>query len=115
MNTLELRVFEVLKERFNEADAKDILQYIDEKAEEKTAAFVKREDSIKFESTPRTDFTKLEAKIDVKFAAQETKITEESKRLEIRVAETKNELIRWLFGFWVTLVLMMLANWFLKK
>ena len=31
------------------------------------------------------------------------------------ILELKVELIRWLFGFWVTLVLLLLANWFLKS
>jgi hypothetical protein len=30
------------------------------------------------------------------------------------LSNTKIDLIKWMFGFWVTLVLLILANWFLK-
>jgi hypothetical protein len=30
------------------------------------------------------------------------------------VANAKIDLIKWMFGFWVTLVLLILANWFFK-
>jgi hypothetical protein len=30
------------------------------------------------------------------------------------LAQAKIDLIKWMFGFWVTLVLLILANWFLK-
>ena len=30
------------------------------------------------------------------------------------LAETKVDLIKWMFGFWITLVLLILANWFFK-
>ena len=30
------------------------------------------------------------------------------------LAQAKIDLIKWMFGFWVTLVLLILANWFFK-
>ncbi len=30
------------------------------------------------------------------------------------LAETKVDLIKWMFGFWITLLLLILANWFFK-
>lgn len=30
------------------------------------------------------------------------------------ISETKVDLLKWLFRFWVSLVLLILANWFLK-
>lgn len=41
---------------------------------------------------------------------------EQAKQLATKedLSAAKLDLIKWMFGFWVTLVLLILANWFLK-
>ena len=36
-------------------------------------------------------------------------------KLDVKIEQTKNDTVKWLFGFWITLVLLILANWFFKK
>ncbi len=31
-----------------------------------------------------------------------------------KMSRDKNDILKWLFGFWVSLVLLILANWFFK-
>lgn len=55
------------------------------------------------------------------FVSEIDKLVTERSKEEARYSATKEDLsaakidlIKWMFGFWVTLVLLILANWFLK-
>jgi hypothetical protein len=42
-------------------------------------------------------------------------LTKQDKRdLIEKMNKDKIYLIKWMFGFWITIILMLLANWFLK-
>lgn len=42
-------------------------------------------------------------------------LTKEDKvELIEKMSRDKNDILKWLFGFWVSLVLLILANWFFK-
>ncbi len=56
------------------------------------------------------------------FVTEIDKLVSERTKEEARFSTTKEDLhtakldlIKWKFGFWVTLVLLILANWFLKS
>ena len=85
MKTLELKVYEILKSRFSEKEAETFIEY--------------------FEAQTTS---KIEEKKDV-FLTKEDKID-----LIEKMNKDKIDLIKWMFGFWVTIILMLLANWFLK-
>ncbi len=55
------------------------------------------------------------------FVSEIDKLVTERSKEEARNSATKEDLstakidlIKWMFGFWITLVLLILANWFLK-
>ncbi|MHB1179877.1 MAG: hypothetical protein ACYCZO_16295 [Daejeonella sp.] len=52
---------------------------------------------------------KIEEKKDV-FMTKDDKVD-----LIEKMNRDKLEMIKWMFGFWITLVLLILANWFLKN
>lgn len=47
-------------------------------------------------------------------AAEKAKQLATKEDLIREISNSKIDLIKWMFGFWVTLVLLILANWFLK-
>ncbi len=56
------------------------------------------------------------------FVSEIDKLVSARTKEEARFSATKEDLhtvkldlIKWMFGFWLTLVLLMLANWFLKS
>jgi hypothetical protein len=51
----------------------------------------------KFKSANREDLLKLEMQLNTK------------------IEQSKSDMIKWMFAFWVTIILMLLANFFLKK
>ncbi len=60
--------------------------------------------------------TELDSKTNI-FLTKEDKIDliEKMNGLVEKMNKDKIDLIKWMFGFWVTIVLMLLANWFLKR
>jgi hypothetical protein len=73
--------------------------------------------AISFYETLKTKFSEAEAKTIVEGIRSEIESQLEKKDVATKkdILELKVELIRWLFGFWVTLVLLILANWFLRN
>jgi len=52
----------------------------------------------------------------ITFLKEEIKEEMNSNKLATKndLSEAKIDLIKWMFGFWITLVLLILANWFFK-
>jgi hypothetical protein len=85
MKAAEFKVYEILKSRFTEAETGVIPEYIEAKTDEK-----------------------ILDKKDI-FLIKQDKID-----LIEKMNKDKIDLIKWMFGFWVTIILLLLANWFLK-
>ncbi|MBC7588058.1 MAG: hypothetical protein H7178_06820 [Chitinophagaceae bacterium] len=86
MNALELRTYEIFKTKLGEKEAETIIEFIEAKSKQQ-----------------------IEEKKDV-FMVKQDKID-----LIEKMNQDKLDMIKWMFGFWVSLVLLLLANWFLKK
>jgi hypothetical protein len=85
MKAIELKVYEILKTRFGEKEAETFIEYFDAKTIEK-----------------------IDDKKDV-FLTKQDKID-----LIEKMNKDKIDLIKWMFGFWITIILLLLANWFIK-
>jgi hypothetical protein len=85
MKAIELKVYEILKTRFSEKEAETFLEYFETKTLEK-----------------------IDDKKDV-FLTKGDKID-----LIEKMNKDKIDLIKCMFGFWITIILMQLANWFIK-
>lgn len=85
MKAIELKVYEILKNRFSEKEAETFIEYFDAKAIEK-----------------------IDDKKDV-FLTKVDKID-----LIEKMNKDKVDLIKWMFGFWITIILMLLVNFFVK-
>jgi hypothetical protein len=85
MKALELKVHEILKNRFSEKEAETFIEYFEAKALEK-----------------------IDEKKDI-FLIKQDKVD-----LIEKMNKDKIDLIKWMFGFWITIILLLLANWFLK-
>ncbi len=69
-------------------------------------------------------YDNLRKKLDDETARQLISFVKEEIRDEIGqnrlatkedVSQAKIDLIKWMFGFWITLVMLILANWFFKN
>jgi hypothetical protein len=83
---LNLKVYEILKNHFSEKEAETFIEYFDAKTIEK-----------------------IDDKKDV-FLTKNDKID-----LIEKMNKDKIDLIKWMFGFWITIIVMLLVNFFIKN
>ena len=87
MSSIELPLYDNLKKKLDEETARQLITFLKEEI---------REEVNQNKLVTKDDLS--QAKIDLK----------------TDIAQSKIDLIKWMFGFWVTLVLLILANWFFK-
>ncbi|PWA09927.1 coiled-coil domain-containing protein [Flavobacterium laiguense] len=111
MSTTEIKLYDIFRNDLKLSDEKAKL--FAEVVQETIQNEVKHEQT-EFKSVLKEDFYKVDIKIEqmnAKFEQMNTKI--EGVRGEIK--DSKADMIKWMFAFWVTIILMLLANFFLKK
>jgi len=86
MSTLEFKLYDLLKAKLGEQEAQSVVEFV-----------------------------RLEVKEAVEDKTQILATKEDMYKLDVKISETKNDIVKWLFGFWVTIILVILANWFFKK
>ncbi|MDQ6845561.1 MAG: hypothetical protein M3Z92_14635 [Bacteroidota bacterium] len=87
MSTLELALYDNLRKKLDDETARQLISFVKEEI---------REEVNQNNLVTKNDLS--QAKID----------------LVEKMNKDKIDLIKWMFGFWFTLVLLLLANWFLK-
>jgi len=86
MSTLEFKLYDLLRAKLGEQEAQSVVEFV-----------------------------RLEVKEAVEDKTQILATKEDMYKLDVKISETKNDIVKWLFGFWVTIILVILANWFFKK
>lgn len=97
INISDLQLFNLLKPSLGEKEAEELVIFV--KSEAQAAAQKQYEYFSK-------DIKTLNDDLHQNFPAKEDLVRE--------ISQSKVDMIKWMFGFWVTLVLLILANWFLK-
>ena len=87
MSTLELALYDNLRKKLDDETARQLISFVKEEIKEEVS-----------QNNLVTKNDLFQAKIE----------------LVEKMNQDKVDLIKWMFGFWVTLVLLILANWFLK-
>lgn len=104
MSTTEIKLYDIFRNdlKLSDAKAKLFVAVVQETIQNE----VKHEQT-EFKSVLKEDFYKVDIKIEQMNAKTEG-VTGEIK-------DSKSDMIKWMFAFWVTIILMLLANFFLKK
>ena len=97
MESLNLNLYNILKNDYNlsELKAQEFAKAINEEVQNDI-----KSENYDFKSAIKDDFHKIDLRI-------------ETVRGEIK--DSKNDIIKWLFAFWVTIILMLVANFFINK
>ena len=98
LNITDIELFTLLKAKIGEKEATAVIDYV--KQETVVGA-------IKTQETVTRDIGTLQKYLDEKFKTQEQSTA-------YKIEQTKTDLIKWLFGFFVTLTLMILGMYFKK-
>ena len=107
MSTINIKLYDMarLKLNMNEADAREFVESIDEAVVEDIKA-----STINYKSLWKEDFFSL----DKKLSALELKIAEGKNDMIKATTEVKSEMLKWFFGFFIALALMIIGTYFIK-
>ena len=86
MSTLEFKLYDLLKTKLGTQEAQSVVEFV-----------------------------RLEVKDAVEDKTLVLATKEDVHKLDLKISETKNDIIKWLFGFWITIIMVILANWLIKK
>ena len=62
----------------------------------------------------KTRFSEKEAEAFIEYFDSKTNEKIDAKKDIFLTKQGKIDLIKWMFGFWITIILLLIANWFLK-
>jgi len=85
INTTDIQLFQILKQRLGEQEAEALVSFVDSKIKESN------ENNLKIVATK-----------------------EDIARLEIKLAENKSDIIKWVFSFFVAIMLAIIGLYFRK-
>ncbi len=85
ITTTDIQLFQILKEKLGEKEAEALVSFVDAKIKENN----------------ETNLKTLSTKEDIN-------------KLEVKIAETKVEILRWTFGFFIALMLALIGLYFKK-
>ncbi len=105
MSALELKAYEIFKSKLGEEEDHTALAFVEEKAAEKIAQqkeiWASKQDLGKLETGYRQEDNRMESGLRKDLFAVETNLRTEINKLDIKITDTKAELIRWMFIFWI--------------
>jgi hypothetical protein len=113
MNTLELKLFTIFKKHFGQEEAEVFFEYFEAN---KTEQIVQQEKNIiakNFAGTDKLENTKLELIERIHFVELEIKKVENN--ILEKMQKDKNDLMRWYFAYWISIILLIITNYFLLK
>jgi hypothetical protein len=96
MSTINIKLYDFarVKLKLSENDAKEFLQVVDEVLIEE-----RNQTSIAYKSLFKEDFIAMDKKLSI---------------IELKIAESKNDMLKWFFGFFIALALMIVGTYFKK-
>ena len=98
MSVLELKVYDILKARFSDQEASVVIEYVEEKIKEKID-----DKAIFTQAFQSKDLELIRKEMGEKFA-----------ETNLKVAESKTETLRWMFGIFFAMMMAILGL-YLKK
>ena len=101
MSTTEIKLYDIFRNDLKLSDEK--AKIFAEVVQETIQNELKHEHT-EFKSVLKEDFYKIDIKIEQMKA-----------KIEGEIKDSKTDMIKWMFAFWVTIILMLLANFFLNK
>ncbi len=98
MSTLELKVYDILKSKFTEKEASDVIEYVQTKVKETV-----EEKMVQSQILQSKDLEILRKEIKEDFA-----------KVDGRFSETKIEILRWMFGIFLAMMMAIVGLYFKK-
>jgi hypothetical protein len=104
MNPTSIDLFQTLKTKMGEREANALINYMEKKLQDSNREL--------FQLCLNTFATKLELKEEIAKVRED--LAKVEGRLEVKIAEVKSDVIRWMFGFFVAMLIAILGLYLRK-
>jgi hypothetical protein len=104
MKPTSIDLFQTLKTKMGEREANALINYMEKKLQESNREL--------FQLCLNTFATKLELKEEIAKVRED--LVKVEGRLEVKIAEVKSDVIRWMFGFFVAMLIAILGLYLRK-
>lgn len=113
-----LQLFQLLKARMGEREAEAFVSYVDENRRQMLAdcrtIFATKEDMAVLRSELNLNIANLRTDFNGDIAGLKTDLARFRGELEVKIADVRSDVIRWMFAFFVTMLLAILGLYFKK-
>lgn len=103
--------YDLIKEltpKLGEKEARDLVEFVEERSEERLKELVTKADL-------GTELLALRTDLEKQIQALRTELKTEIQSLRVEIQAVRFDLLKWLFGFWITLLLVIIfKEYFLK-
>lgn len=103
--TSDIQLYQILEQKMGEKEAEALVGFVDAKIRYNKEANQKILATKEDVSKIRTDFTKEMSTVKGELKA-------DIARLDVKISDVKSDLIRWMFAFFVTLILAIIGTYF---
>jgi len=107
MSTLELKAYEIFKNKLGDKEAEVVIDYFESLTEEK---YQQKKDIL----LTKDDKIELISKIENNKAELISKIESNKAELISKIEASKTDMLKWFFGFFMALVIMIIGLYFKK-
>jgi len=116
MSINEIEAYESLVKEFGQEKAKMIISCLKTlfPMENYVTKDYLEESLTRLESHTGIQIAELKAHTDTQIAELRTEFRTENEKTKKEIEKTKNDILRWLFGMWISLMVFILASIFLK-
>lgn len=104
MKPTSIDLFQTLKTKMGEREANALINYMEKKLQDSNREL--------FQLCQNTFATKLELKEEIAKVRED--LAKVEGRLEVKIAEVKSDVIRWMFGFFVAMLIAILGLYLRK-
>ena len=105
LDITDIELFTLLKAKIGEKEATAVIDYV----KQETVSGTK-----KTKEVINKDIASLQMFLDEKFKGLDEKFRTQEQTTAFKLEQTKTDLIKWLFGFFVTIILMIIGMYFKK-
>ena len=106
-----IRVFQILKAKMGEEEAEAFVTYVDTTLKDDRRELL---EVIRSTFATKDDLTRFATKDDLTRFASKEDLASVKGELEVRISDVKSDVIRWMFAFFVTMLIAILGLYFKK-
>jgi hypothetical protein len=105
MQVAEIELYEILKSKLGEKEARSVIEYIESKVErkfeEKRITLATKEDLLNTKSDLELKIEQVKSDLELKIEQVKSDLELKIGQLDVKIERVKSDIIKWMFLFWI--------------